>query len=262
MRTTRPLLLLIACLALLPACLPRGDPSRPIPYTLHPAAGGDAKRLVVVLPGRADDVDALRDSGMVAAIQGAWPDADVVLAGLAIGFYLEGRAPERLRDEIVAPMRARGYDAIWLAGASMGGMGAVLYDLRYPGEADGLVLLAPYLGDRPILDEITAAGGVAAWEPGPRPAMASRSTVQRDLWRQVRSWTREPERAAGVWVAYGDRDRLRGAIPLLAPVLPPDQLLVRPGGHDWDVWSAATAEVLLAADAKAGRQPRAPTASP
>lgn len=245
------LLLLLACLALLPACLPRGDPSRPIPYTLHPAATGEARRLVVVLPGRADDLDALRRSGMAEAIQGAWPDADVVLAELTLAFYLDGRAARRLHDEIVAPMQARGYEAVWLAGASMGGMGAVLYDLEYPGDADGLVLLAPYLGGRAVRDEVAGAGGVAAWEPGPVPAERSRGTVDRDLWRQVRTWARDPARAADVWVAYGDRDRLRDALPLLAPVLPSDQLLVRQGGHDWDVWSAATAEVLRAADAKA-----------
>lgn len=254
------LVLLLACIALLPACLPRGDPSRPIPYTLHPAAAGEARRLVVVLPGRADDLGALRASGMVEAIQGAWPDADVVLAELTIAFYLDGRAPQRLHDEIVAPMRARGYDAIWLAGASMGGMGATLYDLDYPGDADGLVLLAPYLGGRAVRDEVTAAGGVAAWEPGPPPAGRSRGTVDRDLWRHLRTWARDPARAADVWVAYGDRDRLRDAVPLLAPLLPPDQLLVRPGGHDWEVWSAATAEILRAADAKAGSRPAAPPA--
>ena len=57
---------------------------------------------------------------------------------------------------MIAPARARGYAGVWLAGASMGGMGTLLYERSRPGELDGLVLLAPYLGDRGLLEESLA----------------------------------------------------------------------------------------------------------
>lgn len=234
---------LLLAVGMLPGCFPKGDPSRPIPAVLVPAQQ-QAQRLVVVLPGRGDDVAGLRRSGIAEAIQAAWPDADVILSGLALGYYLEGRAPQRLHDEIVAPARRRGYREFWLVGASLGGMGSLMYDRAHPGEADGIVLLAPYLGERPLLDEIAAAGGVAAWEPGPEPAAVTADNFQRELWRHLRTWSRDPSRAAGVWLAYGDRDRLRTAMPLLTPLLPASQVLVRPGGHAWTVWSPATGEIL------------------
>lgn len=248
-RIRRLMTLISASLALVAAvagCGPLGDPSKPIPTALIPAQG-KAERLVVVLPGRGDDLHALRRSGMVEAIQDAWPDADVLLAELAIRYYQDGRAATRLHDEVIAPARSRGYREVWLGGASMGGMGTLLYDKFYPGDADGLFLLAPYLGDRPILEEIMRAGGVAQWDPGPAQEMSD-DTWQRELWRHIQSWQKDPAKAQNVWMATGDRDRLRDANAILAPVLPPEQVLVRPGGHDWTVWTPATREILIAAD--------------
>lgn len=241
---------LLMCLGLLLGCYPKGDVTRPIPTSLVPAPQPPAKRLVVVLPGRADDIGALRDSGMADAIHAAWPDADVALAGLALGFYMQGQAPQRLHDEVIVPARGRGYREVWIAGASMGGMGALMYDRLYPGDADGLVLLAPYLGERELLAEIEASGGVARWDPGAVPARVDDTNFQRELWRHLQGWARDPAKARHVWMAYGDRDRLRTADAMLAPLLPDDHVQVRTGGHDWTVWSPATREILERADAR------------
>lgn len=239
---------MLALLFTLTGCLPPSDPSKTIPTLLVPAPQ-PAKRLVIVLPGRADGLPALRDSGMAAAIQGAWPDADVLFAELTLGYYMQGRAPERLHAEVVAPARQRGYREVWLAGASMGGMGVLLYDRLRPGEMDGLVLLAPYLGDRKLLREIGDAGGIATWDAGP-PQEVNDDTWQREIWRHIQKVSRDPAQSKRFWLAYGDSDRLRNAMPLLTPALQPDQVLVREGGHTWTVWSPAIGEVLKQADAK------------
>lgn len=242
------LLALIAMLLTLTGCLPPSDPSKTIPTLLVPAPQ-PAKRLVIVLPGRADGLPALRDSGMAASIQDAWPDADVLFAELTLGYYMQGRAPERLHAEVVAPARQRGYREVWLAGASMGGMGVLLYDRLHPGEMDGLVLLAPYLGDRKLLREIGDAGGIARWDAG-LPQAVNDDTWQREIWRHIQSVSRDPAQSKRYWLAYGDSDRLRDAMPLLAPALQPDQVLVRDGGHTWTVWSPAIGDVLKQAEAK------------
>lgn len=239
---------LLLMLGMLLGCYPKGDPSKPVPALLLPAQQ-PAKRLVVVLPGRGDDLDALRRSGIADAIQGAWPDADVVLSGLALGYYLQGNAMPRLHDEIIAPARVRGYREVWLLGASLGGMGALLYDRTHPGQVDGLILLAPYLGEKPLLKDIAAAGGVVRWDPGPVPPAIDATNVQRELWRQVQAFARDPVQSRRVWLAYGDRDRLREADALLASALPPDHVLQRPGGHAWRVWTPAAAELLQRIDA-------------
>ncbi len=241
----------VAALLALAGCLPTRDAGEPIASQLIQAQQ-PGQRLVVVLPGRADDLDALRRSGMAEAIQGAWPDADVLLAEVTLGDYMRGDAPERLRAEVIVPARERGrYREVWLAGASMGGMGTLMYDRLYPGEMDGLVLLAPYLGNAGLVKEIADAGGVAQWEAGP-PQAADADGWQRELWRHIQGAARDPDAAGRIWLAYGDRDRLRKAFPQLIPALRQDQVLVREGGHTWTVWSPAMGEVLRRVDAKRG----------
>lgn len=127
----------------------------------------------------------------------------------------------------------------------MGGMGTLLYERQYPGEMDGLVLLAPYVGDRELLGEIRDAGGLTRWQPGPAPEAINADNFQRELWRHLQGWSKPGSpRPQQVWLAYGDKDRLGQARPLFEPIVPADHVLVRPGGHAWAVWTPATAEIF------------------
>ncbi|MDB6164050.1 MAG: alpha/beta hydrolase [Xanthomonadaceae bacterium] len=235
---------LLLLLGMLAGCYPKGDPDKPIPTLLVPALQ-PAHRLVVVLPGRGDDLRGLQRAGIAQAIHSRWPDADVVLTGLAMGYYLKGNAISRLHDEIIAPARAR-YGEVWLLGASLGGLGALMYDGQWPGTVDGIVLMAPYLGEKPLLRRIDAAGGIARWNPGPVPAQIDGNNFQHELWRHLQTWSRDPSRSANVWLAYGDHDYLRETMPSLTPLLPPSHVFVRPGRHAWHVWTPATVEILAA----------------
>ncbi len=253
MRLVRWSLLLLAASAAL-ACVPRRDPDRPIPTALLPSDQG-SHRLVVVLPGRRDRLESLRRSGIGEAIQRVWPDADVLFAELSMPYYLDRSATRRLHDEVLMPARRRAYTEIWLVGASLGGMGAILYERDYPGQVDGMLLLAPYLGERAVHDQIRAAGGVAGWAPGAHSA-DSPDGWQRELWKHLKTWTREPDRARDVWLAYGDGDYLRDSMPLLEQVLPAEQVVVAPGRHAWSTWTPLAERVLRSIDA--ARAPAAP----
>jgi hypothetical protein len=234
---------LLLLLGILVGCYPKGDAGKPVPTILVPAPRA-AHRLVVVLPGRSDDLSALRRFEIAQAIQSRWPDADVLLTGLAIGYYLNGNAIDRLHREIMVPARARGYSQVWLLGASLGGLGALMYDAQWPGTVDGLILMSPYLGEKPLLNEIAAAGGIARWNPGPAPASIDGNNFQHELWRHLQTWSKDPSRARNVWLAYGDQDYLRDTMPSLTPLLSPSHVLVRHGRHAWSVWAPATVEIL------------------
>ena len=243
---------LLVCIGTLAGCIQMGDPSKPIPTSLAQAPG-KPRRLVVVLPGRADAVVDLQKSGIARAVQSAWPDADVMLTGLGLGYYLQGHAAQRLHEEVIVPARRRGYAQVWLVGASLGGMGAVLYDRAYPNDVDGIVLLAPYLGDRKTQDEVAAAGGLSAWQPPPPAKIITPDNFQRELWRHLHGWSREPAATRNVWLVYGRDDEFSEAMPLLAPILPHGHVLLRDGGHDWNVWSPAAREVLVRIGEQAGQ---------
>jgi pimeloyl-ACP methyl ester carboxylesterase len=241
-------------MVLLTGCPDANDAKAPIATQLVPSSVAPADRvLVVVLPGRGDDIEHLRNSGIAESIQNAWPQADVLLADVTMPYYFEGRMPERLHNEVVLPARRRGYREVWLAGASLGGMGALLYDRRYPREMTGLVLLAPYLGEKDVIEEISDAGGLANWQPVSRPepaavntpALMQWRTAERGMWRYLKSWNDQSKaRGRNVWIAYGESDRLNAVLPLVAPLLPKRHVLLIPGGHGWVVWTPAANEIF------------------
>ena len=250
-----PLLALAGCMSMPPA-------SQPIPVREVKASEKLGERLVVVLPGRGDDLDNLTASGIATELQRQVPGTDVLLVEATFRYYMEGRLVPRLHEEIILPARQRGYREIWLAGASMGGLGVLMYEHEHPGALTGLVLMAPYMGPTSIQKEIRTAGGVASWNPGPRPASLDRDNVYREEWRVVKAWLDTPERARNVWLICGEDDRLLPAAEMVAPVLPPDHVLRRPGGHRWTVWSPAAADALAMAVAKNKPRDAQTTAAP
>ena len=225
-------------------CASQRMPDGPIPLEFIPAPrSASVHPLVVVLPGRGDDLDDLAKTGMPGTIQKAWPTADVLLAGATLAYYNQGHIQQRLHDEVVAPARARGYRQIWLTGASMGGMGALLYERAYPHDVAGIVLYAPYMGDPTTLSQITYAGGPAHWDPGPKPAALAADNYQLEMWRVVKGW-QDPAEARRIWLVCGDRDRLLAVAKLMAPLLPPGHFVEVKGGHDWPMWDAGAAQVF------------------
>jgi len=239
---------LATSMLLLSACVPGGKTQIRIPVEEIKASRQDDERvLVVVLPGRGDDVANLKASGIAESIRSAMPEADVTLTGISLAYYMEGRMPQRLREEIILPARQRGYKEIWLTGASMGGMGVLMYDREYPGDATGLVLLAPYLGGKDVLEQIKASEGLEHWDAGPVPAMVDRNNFDRELWRYLKTWqSGNSLRADKVWLAYGESDRLSAVMPPLQKLLKPDHVFVREGGHAWVVWTPAAKEIFTA----------------
>ena len=221
-----------------------------IPAETIPArAAGDGRRMVIVLPGRGDDLAALKATGIAAAIQESLPDAEVVLVGLTFPYYIEGRSVQRLHEEIVLPARQRGRREIYLAGASMGGMGVLLYEREYPDQLSGLVLMAPYMGDASLIDEIRAAGGLRRWSAGPVPAQVNGDNVGREEWRTAQSWLDNPGRARSVWLICGQADQFHPAAQMLAALLPAQNYFAPAGGHAWRVWKegASAAFALIGA---------------
>jgi pimeloyl-ACP methyl ester carboxylesterase len=253
-RIALPALLILPLLLTLSGCLSLPPASDPIPVREVRAAAGPHERLVIVLPGRGDDLAMLEKSAIASGLQRAVPGTDVLLVEATLPYYMEGRLVARLHDEVITPARRRGYREIWLAGASMGGMGALMYEHDHPGAVTGLLLMAPFMGPSSLQKEIHAAGGIDAWDPGPAPPTLTRENVAREQWRLVKSWRDKPERARDVWLICGDKDRLRGAADLIATVLPPDHSLRPAGAHRWTVWSPAAGQAFASAIEKRARE--------
>jgi pimeloyl-ACP methyl ester carboxylesterase len=243
----RRVLSLGACLAALAlaGCIALGDSAVPI-GTLRIAALRQSKErtLVIVLPGIGGDAAEMKDERLPQAIHESWPEADIVLTSATFAYYRDDKLVPRLDQEIVEPAYASGYTRVWLAGASLGGMGALLYEREHPGKVTGIALFAPFLGDTELLEEIRSAGGLKLWEPGPLPSQMTGDNYQRQVWKMVREWACRPGLARRVWLAVGTRDRFLEGARLLEPELPKTHYLELTGGHTWDLWRAAAREIF------------------
>jgi len=204
----------------------------PVPVRSHRSQGAESTPpLLVLLPGIADTAEDYERYGFTEAIQRRRIPLDLALVDAHYGYYAKRSVLDRIREDVIVPARASGYRRIWLGGISMGGFGALLYASRFPGEVDGVLALAPYLGGASLIDEIANAGGLRRWNP----TDVGGHEHERSVW----SWLRhEGERNEDppILLGYGEADRFAAAHRLLSEVLPPNRVLTTPGKHRWPVW--------------------------
>ncbi len=232
--------------------LSRPDPAKPIPVEWHLAESGeDVRRLFVFLPGRRDRASDFVRHGFIALAQGRIRGLDCVAVDATIGYYFDGSIAGRLQREIIGPARSDGYRQIWIIGVSMGGLGAFFHERASPGEVNGLILLAPFVGDDlALFREIDAAGGAVSWAAS-QPLVAAgrqKAQFQRELWRFLGQIRFDRTLHFETWMAYGEADRLLPGIERLKGLLPAERVLPLPGGHTWEVWTRGFAEILAKID--------------
>jgi pimeloyl-ACP methyl ester carboxylesterase len=233
----------------LAACVMYGPSLDVIPTELVPAPQPSPHRvLLIAVPGIFNDEESLRDHGLPDVIHRSWPTADILLTSANLPYYRDGVFVSRMHD-LVTRARQDGYREIWLVGGSLGGMGTLMYERDHPGEVTGLVLLAPYLGDDGLLQEIERAGGVRQWDPGPLPEQMTRQDYARQVWRMIKGWGDRPDLTRRIWLSCGTSDHMMFGVRLLAPQLPAAHYVERPGDHNWDFWRDATGDMLARARA-------------
>ncbi|HEX5051129.1 MAG TPA: alpha/beta hydrolase [Planctomycetota bacterium] len=199
--------------------------------------------LLVMLPGRGDTPDDLVRNGMVAEVRARHIAADVVVADAHYGYFMARQTTKRVWQDIIAPARAEGYDGVWLAGISIGGLGALLYAARVESsDADpvaGVLAIAPVIGSESVLEEVAAAGGLRAWQPSEPYADYSHK-----LWAWLRGYGDASTERPQLYLGVGTEDRFRRQTELVAPVLPEDHVIEVPGAHTWRPWLTIWGQML------------------
>lgn len=198
---------------------------------LHlPAPGGNASTLLIMLAGAYDKPADFIAAGFDHALQASHRALDLIFVESDLAAVCDGTLADALEHQIVAPARKQAYRRILTGGISIGGLTALMHADRHPASSDGLVLIAPYPGNRSITREIAAAGGLAAW-----PAAAHYPMNDERLgWRALQALAHRPH--APLWLGYGSEDRFAGGHALMAAVLAPHQVTTLAGGHDWPTW--------------------------
>lgn len=212
------------------------------------AAGEQARCLIAFLPGLGDRAEDYLEHGFVDRLREARVDADVRLVDAHFGYYREQKIVERLREDVVEPAEAAGYEQLWLVGISLGGLGSLSLVSADPERVDGLILLAPYLGLNGEVDAVLDAG----W---PEQSEVPLEEPFDRIWRWLA--TRDREGAPSLFLAYGEADRFRKGHRLASRALPDRDVMVAAGGHRWTVW-----EELWGAIVASGRLQRACGSAP
>lgn len=206
----------------------------------YAVAGQCADTLVVLLPGAQHGPADFIEAGFVSAVRERELALDLAMAELEFKQVADLGALADLHESVMQAAQNAGYGRIWLAGISIGGYLAMAYAQRHPELLQGVLLMAPYPGNRMTTNEIRDAGGLASWTPA---AIAADDT-ERHNWHWLK--TRQAPDAATVEVhlAYGQDDRFAASHAMMAAALPPQQVSHIAGGHVWPVWQQLWCDFL------------------
>lgn len=212
----------------------------------------DHKRLIVFMRGLGGDNKSFEKEGLVEDVRNRHMPYDMVAPNASPGYYLGRTLVPRLKADVIDPAKAAGYKEIWLIGFSMGGLGSLLYLREHPEDIQGVYLISPFLSYRFIQDEITQAGGLRRWNPGPYDP---KDDWQRMLWDWLKNNVADhPD--VNIYLSYGTDDPYVEGQRLLAQILPPDHVKTIPGGHDYKTFRALW-HVLLDSGVYIARVPQA-----
>jgi pimeloyl-ACP methyl ester carboxylesterase len=226
----------LALLPLLCSCTFFRAAEVPMPAVRHAAPAGNATGLIVMLPGMGDQPDDYVKNGFVAMVHAANPNMDVLCADAHFGYYKNSSIVERLHEDLIASI-AKQYQHVWLLGISLGGLGTVAYAAEHPDVVDGVILLAPYMGNKAVIDEVRAAGGPRSWQqPDSSEPLNASERRYYELWTWYHDVVTQPERMPRLFLGCGEQDGFHAATQLVAAELPQQQTMTCPGGHKWTVW--------------------------
>jgi hypothetical protein len=198
------------------------------------------RNLIVFLRGRGGSHEDFAEEGFVDAIKDSKLPYDMIAPNAHFGYYFGETLVERLKADIINPAKAKGYEEIWLVGASMGGLGALMYSRFYPEDVKGVFVISPFLGYDKIISEIESQGGVRQWEPG---EYNPDNDWQRMIWHWLKNYSNNQRQKPEIYLGYGTEDSYVKAQRILGDILPYDQVITTPGGHTpatmkklWDIF--------------------------
>lgn len=189
---------------------------------------------LILLPGAYMHARDFVTHGFMTAARHDFPDIVAVETGMEA--YLDGSIVGRLH-EVISPVRSNNGARVWLAGVSLGGLGALLYARAHPDAVAGLLLMSPFIGTRGAVAKVIRAGGFEAW----RPPADDEASDEHSLLHWLKSCRTD------IHLAYGENDRFAASYRLLAELLPADRVVTSAGGHDWKTWTGLWDRLLLSA---------------
>lgn len=227
MRWTLIAVLLVGCAAGGDRTLERVEmPFRP---------GRRVDRLLVLIHGARDHLRSFEKNGFMEELAERAIELDAV--AIDPRYPSAQKLAEHLHDDLILPKRQEGYRQIYVLAVGEGAQGAIAFARRYAGEPNGLILIAPYLGADPLVDEINAEGGLDQWRP--KPPLEDVELV----WQWLQGYGNGAPRPP-LELMWGEKDLSSVQLTTLEEVLPEERVHRIEGGHEWSTWRKLWADLL------------------
>lgn len=232
--------LLLFVILFVPACTPRAKIPLPVLEYGHIENSGH-ENLLIFLRGIGGSYTDFEKYGLIEAVRSRKLPLDIVVPDAHYGYYKTETIALRLKEDIIDPAKAKGYEQIWLAGFSMGGLGSLFYIRDYPEDVNGIVLVSPFMGWGSIRREIQEARGIRAWQP----ENSQIDDWQFLIWSFVHHYTSNPDNYPPIYLGYGKDDNLAGhGSELLSEALDKKGVFAVDGGHNYTTFQTIWSEHL------------------
>jgi len=223
------------------------EPTIPMRSVEAPAASeASPLELLIILPGRGIQPEDCVDYGILEPL-GERTKLDVIIPDAHLGYYLNKSVTDRLQADVLEPALSQNdYDRVYVAGVSLGALGAFFLERDWPGHFYRIYLIAPFLGQsEALIESLEAAPSLAQWTP---PPDLDAEEYELELWTMLAENARGEIDLGEIWLIYGEDDRYGRLQKVLGRSLPPDRVITAPGGHEWEVWIGLWEEVIRRTD--------------
>lgn len=210
------------------------SPLNTLQYQTGEDQSSQRTKMIIMLRGKGGNNTIFESNGFIEEMEKRNLSFSLAAPNAHFGYYFSRTLVDRLKTDIIDPAKQQGYKEFWLVGASMGGLGALMYTKHHREDIKGVYLISPFLGYEEIIDEINNAGGIKAWEPG---EYDPDDDWQRMIWHWLQQNSRN-NTLPDFYLGYGTEDSFVQAHRLLESILPAENSHAIPGGHTVEVMKA------------------------
>ena len=186
-------------------------------------------KLIIFIPGIYDAVDKFEKEHFFSDAREAGIKADLVSINLNAGHLAERVMIPRIQEDVFRLIQNDGYKNIWMVGVSIGGLSSLVYLQHQEKDLCGVVVLAPFLADDRLIEEVKKYGGIEKWAPEVEEIKNSIDDQINSLW----VWLTSKNDFSNIYLGYGKQDRLIAGSHLLETFLEPSHVIRVNGKHDW-----------------------------
>lgn len=213
------------------------DVNEPL-HLLWDKTGKSTVNLIIFIPGLYDKQDKFKKELFFKSARDAGIEADLVAVNISVLHLADKKLSERINKDVLEYIQNDGYKNIWLVGVSIGGLSSLVYLKNHKENICGVVVLAPYLGDERLAQEIKEVGGIKNWMPVAGKLKDSVDEEVEALWL----WLAKKDHVNNVYLGYGKQDKIVAGSRTLETLLDKKNVIAIDGGHEWKtgrkIWEA------------------------